>query len=35
MQALVDRAAHATRYFSDAFTTYGDLSYWGQHTYDA
>jgi insertion element IS1 protein InsB len=32
MQAVVDRAAHATRYFSDAFPTYGDLCYWGPHT---
>ena len=32
MQALVDRAAHATRYYSDAFPTYGALCYWGQHT---
>ena len=32
MQAVVDRAAQATRYFSDAFATYGDLCYWGQYT---
>ena len=32
MQAVVDRAAPAARYFSDAFATYGDLCYWGEHT---
>ena len=32
MPAVVDRAAHATRYFSDAFPTYGALCYCGQYT---
>jgi insertion element IS1 protein InsB len=32
MQSLVDSAAHAARYFSDGFSTYGDLCYWGVHT---
>jgi insertion element IS1 protein InsB len=31
MQALVDGAAHSARYFSDAFPTYGDLCYCGEH----
>jgi insertion element IS1 protein InsB len=31
MQAIVDRAAHAARYISDGFPTYGDLCYWGAH----
>lgn len=31
MPALVDEAAHAGRYCSDAFATYGSLCYWGEH----
>lgn len=32
MQAVVDRATPAARYYSDAFPTYGALCYWGSYT---
>jgi insertion element IS1 protein InsB len=32
MQAVIDAAPHARRYFSDAFNTYRELCYWGEHT---
>lgn len=32
MQAVIDAAPHAPRYFSDAFNTYRELCYWGEHT---
>ncbi len=31
MQSVVDRAPHASRYFSDAFATYKELCWWGTH----
>jgi insertion element IS1 protein InsB len=31
MQAVIDSAPHATNYFSDAFNTYRELSWWGLH----
>jgi IS1 family transposase len=31
MQAVVDSAPHAARYFSDAFNTCRELCYWGAH----
>jgi hypothetical protein len=36
MQSVIDAAPHARRYFSDAFNTYRELCYWGEHraTYD-
>lgn len=32
LQAVVDAAPHAARYFSDALNTYRELSWWGAHT---
>ena len=36
MQRVIDSAPHAARYFSDAFNTYRELCWWGEHasTYD-
>lgn len=31
MQAVIDSAPHATSYLSDAFNTYGELCWWGEH----
>ena len=31
MQSVVDAAPHASRYFSDAFNTYRELCWWGEH----
>ena len=31
MQSVVDSAPHAARYYSDAFNTYRELSWWGTH----
>jgi IS1 family transposase len=31
MQAVVDSAPHATHYYSDAFNTYRELCWWGEH----
>ena len=31
MQAVIDSAPHASRYFSDAFNTYRELCWWGEH----
>ena len=31
MQSVIDAAPHARRYFSDAFNTYRELCYWGEH----
>jgi len=32
LQAVVDRAPHAPRYYSDAALVYRELSCWGEHT---
>ena len=32
MQSVVDSAPHAASYFSDAFNTYRELCWWGEHT---
>jgi len=32
MQSVVDSAPPAARYFSDAFNTYRELCWWGEHT---
>ena len=32
MQATVDRAPPAARYYSDALNTYRELCWWGEHT---
>ena len=32
MQRVIDSASHASRYFSDAFNTYRELCWWGEHT---
>jgi IS1 family transposase len=32
LQSLIDQAPHALSYYSDAFNTYRELSYWGKHT---
>src|SRR3712207_9088289 len=32
MQSVVDSAPHASRYYSDAFNTYRELCWWGEHT---
>jgi insertion element IS1 protein InsB len=32
MQSVVDSAPHATSYYSDAFNTYRELCWWGEHT---
>jgi hypothetical protein len=36
MQSVVDAAPHARGYYSDAFNTYRELCWWGEHqaTYD-
>ena len=31
MQRVIDSAPHASRYFSDAFNTYRELCWWGEH----
>lgn len=31
MQSVIDSAPHASRYFSDAFNTYRELCWWGEH----
>ena len=31
MQRVIDRAPHASRYYSDAFNTYRELCWWGEH----
>jgi insertion element IS1 protein InsB len=31
MQSVVDSAPRAARYFSDAFNTYRELCWWGEH----
>ena len=31
MQAVIDSAPHASRYYSDAFNTYRELCWWGEH----
>ena len=31
MQSVVDSAPHARGYFSDAFNTYRELCWWGEH----
>jgi hypothetical protein len=31
MQRVIDSAPHAARYFSDAFNTYRELCWWGEH----
>ena len=32
MQRVIDSAPHASRYYSDAFNTYRELCWWGEHT---
>ena len=32
MQFVVDSAPHARSYYSDAFNTYRELCWWGEHT---
>jgi hypothetical protein len=31
LQSVVDAAHHAKQFFSDAFNTYRELSWWGEH----
>lgn len=31
LQSVIDQAPHAESYYSDAFNTYRELSYWGKH----
>jgi insertion element IS1 protein InsB len=31
MQRVIDSAPHATSYYSDAFNTYRELCWWGEH----